>query len=364
MRAVVAAMLGLLGGCDIVFDLERVAPAPIPTGQYIKTLTIAQPTASELVSFPLSVILAADADLAKHVAFADDISFQVDGEGLPCEIVRYDASVGLLDAWVRAPALRANGEPTEVDLIYGLPSTPCAAAGMWPAPHVAVWHGDLATDRTRDSTPHAHDLTTTVAAGLPARADGLAGDALLFDGNDDSLCDAIDDDGSLNFDETQSFTFSAWINASRFVGAYDMPVYKGGSSQSGTGFNMSLGTGEWRADISDGTHTAAMQSEYVQPGQVATWYQLVTVIDRDMNTVRSYVNGSATDTASLTGWGSFATTQPMCLSRPADLYAGLIDEVRVTAQALSPDWIEVEHINLARPQDLIKVGPETAFLVP
>lgn len=348
-------------GCADVFDIENVTPAPGPTGAYAKTITIAQPTATMLEDFPLALFLAEDAELAAHALDGTDIGFEADGVSLPCEIVRYDGALGLLEAWVRVPVVPAGPAVTELDLVYGAPRTPCSAVGMWGPPHVAVWHSTLDTDRTRDATSHGHDLVAATEEALPVEREGILGAGLQFDGVDDLLCDAVDEDGSLAFDETESFSYSAWVHVTAPAGAYDMPFYKGGGSQGNPGFQLALGTGDWNAALSDGAHLEGLRVLFGNDPLLGAWHHLVTVIDRDANVATSYVDGSAREAEPLGGWGSFVADARTCMSNVANLFAGASDELRVTAATRSAAWIEVEYINLARPADLISLGTERAL---
>jgi hypothetical protein len=340
-------------GCDVVFDLDGVEPPDAPLPGYRKQIAIRSPATTALENFPLSVLIKDDPDLAAHVFDDLDIAFtDASGGLLPCEVVDYDAATGSLDAWVLLPQLTALPATTTIDLQYGVPVQPCVRTAAWPTTAVGVWHAGLDTDRTDDSTRHGHALVAPSATRTPQPGAGIVGTALLYDGVDDTLCDPVDDDGSLAFG-TGSFSYGIWVNLTSNVGDFDQPLGMGGSSQSAIGFNFELGLGEWKSNLSDGVHTSTLETDLLATPALGRWVQLYAVVDREANVVSSYVDGIARTTNSLTGWGALDTTRPLCLGHPYDLIHGVVDEARVYATALAPAWIAVEHANFARRDDMM-----------
>jgi hypothetical protein len=345
----------LLAACDSVFDLEHIGP---PAPGFRKPITITQQTQSMLTGFPISIVIESDTDLSAHAA-ADDIGFFNDsGVPLRCELVGFDATTGRLDAWVLVPTLPPDSA-VYIDLVYGTSDARCERTSPW-AEYLGVWHGVLAIDRVRDSSAHGHDVVAVGATTVPQSTPGIVGDALLYDGGDDVLCDPVDDDGSLAVDTT-SFSYSALVYLTRDIGQYDSPFNKGGSSQANPGFDFELGTAQWRANVSDGMHMnpATVAPELLPVGRYNEWVQLAMVVDRSVPEVRTYVNGLARDNRSLTGWGSLTTDEPLCLGFDGAGLAGTVDEVRIYATALSSDWIAVEFANLLRRDEVITIGAET-----
>src|SRR5688500_10006355 len=119
MRCAVVGVV-LLAGCHLVFPLGD-APDGGPGSEALRhrTITITNPTGSELDAFPVRIAIENDADLRDHArSDGTDLRFLVESSvELPKEIVRFDKTTGTLEAWVRVPVLGLDD--TTITLEYG-----------------------------------------------------------------------------------------------------------------------------------------------------------------------------------------------------------------------------------------------------
>jgi hypothetical protein len=350
-----AFLIVVLAGCDRVVGIgDPYADAPSGdaprdgAASYRKTITITSPAPSALAEFPLSILIDNDPDLKAHAPSRTNISFaDAAGNHLGCEIVRYDQTTGSLDAWVRVPSIPANPETLTIDLVYGDTQTPCGGTEAWPQEARAVWHSNLAVDRTLDSTAHGNELITYMGRGVPSSTAGLVGEALSFDGGDTLCTENATGDGSLDFG-TGSFAFSLWIYERRALATYDAPLAKNGA----TGFVIYTGMAPWSVQFLDGASTQLA----IQPQTLGAWINITVVVDRAAMLMRPYRDGVAGTSLSISSVGSLTSDGPACLSK--NFIDGNIDEARIFAGALSPSWIQASYVNIAQRSQMISIGPE------
>ena len=323
-----------------------------------KRLVVNSGQSIDLTDFVVGVVLPADAGLAAHARDdGQDITVTTaDDAILDCELERFDGGTGELVLWVRVPTLASA---TTLYLYYGGEIRLHDARATWAAQTFrAVWHlADGMTTQARDSAG-MHDLASAGATNQPTPETGLAGSARGLDGLNDSLRDNADD-ATLDFG-TGSFSWSVWVNVTQSAGDFDMPMYKGGSLPSDEGWDVELGFNGWRTFISDGSdvYGAVFGNETLN-----TWVHLTGVCDRDAQLLRAYTNGVQADAVDIATAGSVSSNQTFVIgSSSGNLYwfRGRIDEPRIYARALSPEWIAAEHANLRSPSAFVTASAEEA----
>ena len=223
----------------------------------------------------------------------------------------------------------------------------------WRLENVSIDTLNAPLDENVSSTASGaiHDLSTygnngTLGGGTSADAPTwtsscIAGGCYTFDGTTDYIDFGNPADGSLD-PGSGNFTFGLWVYPISNVGAYDMPLYKGGASASDAGYSMEFGTGAWGGTISDGTTTVG---SYYSPinGATGAWYFVVEVVNRKTNTLRMYINGTQVDNDSIASVGAVNTAKPLVLGRHAantDAFHGMIDQPFITKRALTADQIK------------------------
>lgn len=378
MRTIVAALLLGLAACGFTVPAAPDASGPRDDGApdddgqpgawldgfaFRMPLTITTGGDTTLDEFVVAIIVPADPALALHVANGGrDLAFTAGDAVTPLafELERFDGTTGALVAWVRFPSLAPS---TSAYVYYGAGDLDLQdPAATWsPTTFEGVWHlTDPDAGTARDSTTGARALAAPTAGQRPVlAATAIAGDGRGFDGNDDKL--EVADDG--HFDHgTDAFSYGVWVKVTQNVGAYDMPLFKGGQDDNTPGYDLELGTGTWRAWAGDGQ--AAVHLSFGDEAALrGDWVHLVAVIDRPAQLLRAYTNGVEAATESIANLGSTDSTFPLSLgdntggSYP---FRGELDEVRIYARALSPAWIAAEFANLSAPSSFVVRGAEQA----
>jgi hypothetical protein len=352
VRVAAVVALAFLGcaGCDQVWGLDR--GDTISRYAFRKAITITPNRAFDLLDVPISVVLAADADLVANArSDGQDLVFAApDGTVLGHEIVAYDPMTGALEAWVRVPSL-PGADVTQVFLYYGGPMLPSAIGNTWPPSCAAVWHMSESSTLEHDSTSNAHDASGSVA---PARMVGIVGSARDLAVSTPLSAPAT----GLDFG-TGSFGFSLWVRVHATLGPSDSPFYKGGSSQINAGYSVLLGNAGWGANVSDGAGTSR-DIELTAAPITDEWVQLGMVVDQVAKTARTFVNGAEITSADL--GPSFGSTSNS--ARRLELggmmypYQGGIDELRVYAAAPREGWFAIEYENLTDRARFLQVGDQ------
>ncbi|HUS28187.1 MAG TPA: LamG domain-containing protein [Kofleriaceae bacterium] len=342
---------GELGGAGLPMDSGGDVDAPDapwrPGFLYRKPIAITPPSlTAALTSFPVAILTTADAQLGDNARTdGRDITFTAaDGTTLlDHELVTFDGASGALEAWVRIPTL-PNGTTT-IFMYYGAGMQPLTAIATWPSQFKGIWHLDAGIGAA-DSTPNGHGAFSSAPLTTPTVVDGIAGHARAFDGIDDSMTVTNPADGSLDFGTT-SFSFSLWVNVAVSKGAFDAPIYKGGASVGDPGYCVLLGTADWNMKTHDGT---SYRDPAVGAEALGAWVYLAGVMDRDAQQMLAYRDGVFTDMMSTTGFGSITNNKALVFGPTGTLnFQGTLDEVRISAGALSPEWIATEYANLETP---------------
>lgn len=184
---------------------------------YRKTITINHSYVKENINnYPMLVHLSSDADLS---AFAqpdgDDICFVYRDTltQLHHEIELYNSSIGELIAWVNVTSVSSSSDK-KVDMYFG--NSTCSnqenIEGTWDAHFTLVQHLNETTGSPLfDSTANANDGQRQ--GGTKLNASGKIDGAYDFNGTSDYI--NISASASMNFDASESYTWSAWIYPTR-----------------------------------------------------------------------------------------------------------------------------------------------------
>jgi hypothetical protein len=372
---------------------------PAGTFSYRKALTLSGVVGGPHVGFPVLVSLV-DPDLQARVSSpsGDDIVFRAEDPAtcggppvctLDHEIERWDGATGALVAWVRVPAL---SDGAVIYMYYGnsqVTSSTEAAAAVWDADYVGVWHLDephnAAVNGYRDSSRygnHGRGGKGTLAAAPTQVAGGIIGAAQHFDAADGTY-DFIDggDDATLHVAGNQ-ITLEAWVKHDITIDAahgtppsvgdtYGILNHKGwldgyrlvldGASLSCPGGSITEPCLEF--GLPGNTHLLqTTQSASLGPNQ---WHHVVASYDGA--TMRVFVDG--VNRGSLPKTGNVAPSvddQGMWIGQGdqpenqgwSSQYEGDLDEVRISRVARSAQWVATEYANERDPGAFHVVGPE------
>lgn len=242
-----------------------------------------------------------------------------------------------------------NGTDAEpaVDATYG-------RNAVW-SDYIGVWH--LNTDPTSsliDSTGNGHNGTSAGSMTSGDVVAGKIGNALDFDGTDDYI--AVPDHADLD-SASGNLSISYWGN--RTTSGVDGFVWKKGTGNTnglGWGDYYNTDTAGWfRCD--DGTNDIYVSLAITN----GSWQLHHQVVDRSAN-ISTYLNG-ATDGAakSATALGSMANSYDLWFMRSilgTAYMEGKLQEVRVSTNALSSNWISTEYNNQNSPSTFYSTGDE------
>lgn len=213
-----------------------------------------------------------------------------------------------------------------------------------------VYHLD-GTGAQIDATGNGYDLTET---GNPVASTAAIGNGVDLDGNDSySAASASRGDGS--------FTESVWFSASSTPSVSWLSDDGDGTTG---GFQtlilQSAGNLRTRLDDSGSNGGVFDTATVVDDG---TLRLLHTVVDKTASATH-YLDGLQDGgSLNLAGYGNISATSSLKLGISVDGISGFIgsiDEYRISASALSPDWIATEYANQSSPATFAAAGtPQT-----
>ncbi|MEM6991739.1 MAG: LamG-like jellyroll fold domain-containing protein [Myxococcota bacterium] len=299
-----------------------------------------------------------DLDPAAGIATVDPDTMQP----VPHEALGFDPDDGSMLLWVRLPSWR-TGEHTPIDLYVDGPIDAHVDAGLvWDEGFAGVWHLD---ELDRETTPNAVDEAGAGALlGLgntapPAFEPGVVGGAAEFDGYDDLIEVPAQQIGTP--DESPTLTVSAWARLESFA-PQGAPVFA---------FSDTYGTAPEVNDAylrvySDRAQTLIRTTDddtfnpllwYDWTGGDPEWHHVAMVYDGADSLVlfdgivvgdRPLIGDVVFDSASfhIGGWGIVDDFDPDDGDRT---WHGGIDEVRVSFEARSLEWIHASFVNMANP---------------
>ncbi|MHA2328071.1 MAG: DUF2341 domain-containing protein, partial [Candidatus Hodarchaeales archaeon] len=308
--------------------------------------------------FPVYIDLY-DSDLQDDAqASGNDIFFtNASGHILDHEIEMYNrvynSTHAHLVAWVKTDL--SNSQDTIISMYYGNPTAgnqenPTA---VWDKEYVGVWHLNEETGDSQDSTSYGSN--GVISGGVTQNVVGQLGRGYDFDGTAGTTVDFDDPiDGHLDFG-TGNLTVSFWYNVDQSTGDYQMPLYKGGSSNgiSGYEFETSSAAETLTFYSGDGTQTYSCGWPEIT---FDTWHYIVGMDDRLANYIRIYqdsVNIGNTDISSL---GNVDSSYHLVLSPNSYPFDGMIDEVRLSKSIRSDAWIQTEYNNQKDPTTFYSVN--------
>ncbi|MFX0185834.1 MAG: DUF2341 domain-containing protein, partial [Candidatus Hodarchaeota archaeon] len=332
--------------------------------EFRKNITIsASKVSADLINFPVYIDLY-DTDLPQDAqASGNDIFFtDIQGNLLDHEIELYErvynSSHAHLVAWLKANI--SSTQNTVLSMYYGNPiaenqENPTA---VWAEDYVGVWHLNEESGNTQDSTSFGTSggITGGVTQNIPTQL----GRGYDFDGTVGTTVNFGDPiDGHLDFG-TNSFTVSLWVNIDQSTGDYQIPLYKGGSSNSDDGYEIeTTQTGDSVAFYSgDGTTTYECGWFGIE---FDTWYYIVGVNDRVTDYIRIYQDGVNMDSVDISSLGSVDSADHLVLSHNSYEIDGMIDEVRLSKTIRSSAWIQTEYNNQKDPSTFYSISTKENY---
>ncbi|MFX1456778.1 MAG: DUF2341 domain-containing protein, partial [Promethearchaeota archaeon] len=316
----------------------------------------------DLINFPL-LISTFDNDLRTKVqADGDDIAFSFKGAWLDHELEifnqTYNSSHAQLVTWVSIPRFSTSFN-TIIRMYYG--NTTMGSRenpeGVWNSNYKGVWHLSETAGSALDSTSYstAGSISGTVIRDPTGKIDG----AYNF-GSSGQINFGDPPDGHFDMG-TGSFSVSFWLNIDDSTGNYQLPLYKGATTdiEVGYDFETNLDASALSFRICDGTSVVSTTNIDIE---FDNWIYLVGVVDRSSDLIHLYENGLPVGSGtSITGVGNLDNSIP--LRTPYSIYDldGLLDEIRISNIAHSADWIATEYSNQYNPLSFLTIGSEVSF---
>ncbi|NTV30969.1 DUF2341 domain-containing protein [candidate division WWE3 bacterium] len=321
---------------------------------YRKMLVIDESKVSgsaDLINFPV-LINRTDGDLKSSAqSDGDDIVFtSSDGSTkLDHEIESYNASTGELIAWVEVPTLDYNDDTT-IYMYYGNANATNqqSISATWNNSYLSVWHlkedpGGTAP-QMQDSTSQNNDGTTSGSMLSSQLVSARVGNGLNLDGSDDE----INDSSAINV-ASNSFSISFWakrdiINDYDFVVGQVASIVTNGSLHIGFRNSNTFTFAFYSNDLDTPTYTDT------------NWHYWNCTYNAATNARNIYRDGVsvASDTAPSDYIGSGAARIGAIMFYSGWNFDGQLDEVRVSNNQLSSDWVATEYANQNDPSSFIK----------
>ncbi|WP_461449816.1 LamG-like jellyroll fold domain-containing protein [Mucilaginibacter sp.] len=282
------------------------------------------------------------------------------------QVESFDATNGILLAWVQVPALTSADQA--LTFYFGA-STPGHTAlfsqSTWNTDYQAVYHfnegtGTTILDATTNGLNGVSNKLTTATGQIQLSA-GQTNGGYLFNGTTTSnaLSSSIIQNAGTNTNITGTFTLSAWVNSvANPANLYQKVVTN--ESNLGNGYAMSLhGTSTTTLKVETETRSPAVinnagtVSTVVSTLSTPAWHYIQSVYDG--TNFLNYVDGVLAGTAP--GAAPDASNTPLVIgqdyigssSAPQHDFYGMMDEVRVSTAVKSADWIKAEYYNQTNP---------------
>jgi hypothetical protein len=282
-------------------------------------------------------------------ADGSDIRFSRNGTALPYEIELWDVAGSQADFWVKLDTVMGNSVTT-FTIHWGNASASDESNGSavfdTAQGFAGVWHLNEAAVSAEDAT--ANGLSGSFLGDLPDhQSTGMIAGAQDFDGDGDYI--RADDDPALDVSGSDLLTLSAWVNKNgKAVDGWWNGIAGKFGWTSGNNREYAL---TWKVDqgfafhlSSDGTDGAETIVLVEDDGlsDDHTWYHLVGIADGSSAVL--YINGVERGRSAHTS-GIHTSAAGFDIGRldGNQTWKGLIDEVRVSGEPRSADWVKLSY---------------------
>lgn len=312
-----------------------------------------------------------------YSAIGNDILFTLDDCSQPLyhQIERYIPTTGELLVWVRFPVLYATTN-TIFHMYYGNSSvaSPTESVDTWSAAYKMVQHMQnnpgTGAPQMRDASSNSNNGTANGGMTAANSVAGIIDEALSFDGTNDYVVVPGFDYSSAPLGFTVSFWFRIDDNTgtsyqymfshNNYGLQHSLNVYFAESSVPVVGDIDVLKT--IFMDQNDAISTEGLDSS---PGFAdGNWHYYTFVVGNAPGGAWVYVDGVEIATLSFQGSDPYTPPGNIFLGGRTDLNAtrflkGFLDEVRISDEPRSADWLKTEFDNQTTPMGYATFGPET-----
>ncbi|HEX6227824.1 MAG TPA: DUF2341 domain-containing protein, partial [Chryseolinea sp.] len=287
-----------------------------------------------------------------------DIAFASNtGTLLPFQLESYNSTTGKIVAWVNVGTV-TNGTNVTIQMYYGNAAitTNQSNTSTWSAGYRGVWHFN---GNVNDASANNY---TSVNNGTTDQASGKIGNARNFNGNWVELT---------NFPDLNSnFTITGWINSSNVAQDGQRVFVDDVGNTGGYGFSLAdEGTSGRMRFYSRNSNPVSLDAA-TTPASVLlsnnTWYHVAAVADISGAVKRIYINGVQRATGAYTNaWGTDTGNASIggetASGETANRFNGMLDEIRVSSNALSANWIATEYNSQNQPTTTVGVVTANDF---
>ncbi len=325
--------------------------------EYRKKITFNNSDQTEdLSEFPVLIKLEEGVNIAydKIAANGADIRF-TDSDGtteLSYEIEEWNEGATSY-VWVEVPQIDGASDTDYIYMYYGndAASNGEDADGVWNANYVGVWHlkedPSGAEPQIQDSTGNNNDGSSRGSMTSEDQMEGEINGSIDFAGDDDYLTFGTE---TANFDTADPFTFEGWVKIDASSNQAIISKKRVGGTHNGYNLNYDGNNKKFYFQLARDDYWNAeiyvRGSTEVSAG-TDTWYYVVGTYDGSGTAAGTqiFVNGDGeTEEIVIDAMtGSFSPTsynfQISGRSGGSLLFDGQIDEVRVSNNARSADWI-------------------------
>jgi hypothetical protein len=315
-----------------------------------------------VLDFPVLIRLnAADFNFAQAQPNGDDIRCaKSDGTSLSFEIEQWDASLGSAALWIKVDTVFGNDSSHFINLCWG--NTDATAASNSPAVFdtaagfQGVWHLNETWGLPANDATGNHYDGTAFNAGSISPVNGMVGVAQRLDGQSGYFQMIGTSSSKLNFPRNGTYAISAWAYADTIDNQFRTIASKGDFQ-----YNLEvIKEGYWEfAEFGDKTGW----DQTTNPAVSKTWVYLMGV--RAGPNQYLYFNGNLSDstigilpdTTNIRNTGidfMIGRIRKSLTDTISYSYKGIIDEVRMSSNAPSADWIKLCYMNQRADDKLVK----------
>jgi hypothetical protein len=290
----------------------------------------------------------------------------------PCtlshQIEEYVPSSGKLIAWVNLPSVNTNAASSNTTfyMYFGNSSITTSleqATAVWNSNFQAVWHmADSAANTTVVQSTSVATPGNGVAAANTSTitATGKISRALSFNGSSDYIYQ----NSATSISNPQGYTLSAWIQTGTASGRKIIGFESSRTGTTSASYDRMLWIGTDGKAYAGCYGTAASTATSTNAVNDSGWHYLVAQITDTGYTLRMYVDGTLNNSTSVgaacentTGYWRIGSYKLINWTNGSDgYYAGNIDEVRISNNIRSADWIKTDYNNQNSPSAFYSVG--------
>jgi len=259
------------------------------------------------------------------------------------QLESYNATTGEVNFWVRVPSL-SNSTDTEIFIYFGDPTVAAdqSSTSTWDANYAGVWHMDATLEDGTSNNQDGTNSGTTDVEGFIARGRN-------FDGVNDQVIVPHVASSSLDITGNQ-VTLEAWVKAP--ANTNDTPFLIKAPATNFERYMLGIDGATNQVNTRVTTSGGHFRDDS-GPINVDDWTHVVFVYDGSLGANPRkflYVNGTQIDTYNANG-NILTTTSDMVMGKRFDnrWFEGDLDELRVSDNVRSSDWICTEFNNQDSP---------------